>query len=56
MNNKKKLDNIEKELKVLHQHEEEIVTKRLVEEKIKNLENIIAEKDNRILDFIQKIN
>ena len=53
---KKKLANIDKEIEILHQHEEETVTKRLFDEKIAELENIIADKDNMIHDFVQKMN
>ena len=44
----KKLTNIDKEFKVINQYEEEIVTKRLVDVKISELENIIADKDDII--------
>jgi hypothetical protein len=44
----KKLANIDKQLEVLHQHEEEIVTKRSIDDKISELEKIIADKDVEI--------
>jgi hypothetical protein len=50
----KNLANIEKELGVLHQHEEEIISKRVFDEEISKLEKIIAEKDERINDLVEK--
>ena len=47
----KKLANIDIELKILHQHEEEIVTIRLFDDKIGKLENIIADKDKSALEI-----
>ena len=52
----KKLANIDKQLEVLHQHEEEIVTNRSIDDKISELEKIIADKDVEIHDFVQKLN
>ena len=51
-----KLAIIDKKLETLQQHEDEIVKKRVFDEKISKLENIIAEKDARICDFVRRVN
>ena len=48
----KKLAEIEKELKAVQQSEEEIIQKRILNEKISNLGNRLAEKDIQINDYI----
>lgn len=52
----KKLANIEKEIDILNQHEVEIVSKRVYDEKISNLEKIIAGREDQINDLIHKTN
>ena len=44
----KKLSEIDKKIEVLHQHEDEIITKREFDDKISKLEQIIAEQGDRI--------
>ena len=52
----KKLANIEKEIDILKQHEVEIVSKRVYDEKISNLEKIIAGREDQINDLVHKTN
>ena len=51
-----KLANIDKKLENLQQCEEEILNKKFFDVKMSKLESIIAEKDARIYDFVEKIN
>ena len=54
-NHCEKLSNIEKEIEILKQHEEEIVSKRVSNEKISYLKKIISERDDRINEMEEKI-
>ena len=52
----KKLANIEKNLQTLQQLEKEIIEKRIFYEEISKLETVIAEKDEEIKSFVQRVN
>jgi hypothetical protein len=50
-----KKNHVKKQLEVSHLHEEEIVTKRSVDDKISQLEKIISDKDDKISNFVAQI-
>ena len=50
------LDIIDKKLETLQQHEDEILKKRVFDEKISELENMVAEEVARIWDFVKRVN
>ena len=52
----KKLAIIEEEIEIVNQHEVEIVSKRVSDEKISYLEKIIAGRDDQINDLVHKTN